>query len=143
MVMTADEAVSVAKDLRNTQTEERAQLDIIRRYWKGRQPLPAVIPASAPREVREMARIARVNIIKIVVESITQSLRVVSMRTSDQADDKIVDRAWQIWQRNAMDARQSGLVRATTAYGTGYEIVLPGTPAPVIKPVSPRKLTAM
>jgi len=143
MVMTSDQAVSVAQELRNIQTAERAQLDVIRRYWKGRQPLPAVIPTSAPREVREMARIARVNIIKIVVESITQSLRVVSIRTPDQEQDSVVDRAWQIWQRNAMDRRQAGLVRATTAYGAGYTIVLPGTPAPVIKTVSPRKLTAM
>lgn len=143
MAMTPDQAIEVASDLHKTQTEEREQFDVLRRYVKGRQPLPAVIPASAPAEVREMARVARVNLIKIVVESITQSLIVTNLRTVDQAQNEVVDRAWQIWQANQMDRRQSGLVRATTTYGTGYVIGLPGKPAPVIRPVSPRKLTAM
>lgn len=143
MVMTAADAIGVAQDLRKTQQADREQLDILRRYWKNTQPLPAVIPADAPAEVREMARVARVNIIKIVVESITQSLLVMNLRTPDERDDRIVDRAWRIWQANGMDSRQSGLVRATTAYGTGYMIVLPGQPAPVLRPVSPRRLTAV
>ncbi len=143
MVMTAREATDVAHNLRKTQQADREQLDILRRYWKGTQPLPAVIPSDAPAEVREMARVARVNMIKIVIESITQSLFVMSLRVPDESQDEVVDRAWQIWQANGMDARQSGLVRATTAYGTGYEVVLPGTPAPVIRPVSPRRMTAL
>jgi hypothetical protein len=143
MVMSVREATDVAQKLRKTQQADREQLDILRRYWKGTQPLPAVIPSDSPAEVREMARVARVNVIKIVIESITQSLFVTSLRVPDDADDKVVDRAWKIWQANGMDARQSGLVRATTAYGTGYEVVLPGDPAPVMRPVSPRRMTAM
>lgn len=143
MVMTASEAIDVAQDLRKAQQADREQLDILRRYWKGTQPLPAVIPGDAPAEVREMARVARVNIIKIVIESITQSLFVTSLRVSSQEQDDVVDRAWQIWQANRMDARQSGLVRATTAYGAGYLVGLPGKPTPVMRPVSPRRMTAM
>lgn len=143
MVMTAPQALDVAHDLRKAQAADRTELDILRRYWKGTQALPAVIPSNAPAEVREMARVARVNMIKIVIESITQSLIVMSLRVPDDRDDAIVDRAWQIWQTNRMDARQSGLVRSTTAYGTGYEVVLPGRPTPVMRPVSPRRMTAM
>jgi hypothetical protein len=141
--MTQAQAVEAAQDLRKAQAADRAELDILRRYWKGTQALPAVIPSNAPAEVREMARVARVNMIKIVIESITQSLLVMSLRVPDDRDDAIVDRAWEIWQTNRMDARQSGLVRSTTAYGTGYQVVLPGRPTPVMRPVSPRQMTAM
>jgi hypothetical protein len=41
---------------------ERDQLDLIRRYWKGRQALPAVIPSTRRARSRTMARIARVNV---------------------------------------------------------------------------------
>jgi hypothetical protein len=50
---------------------------------------------------------------------------------------------WNIWQANKMDARQTGLHRATFAYGAAYAVVLPGDPVPVIRPASPRHLTAM
>jgi hypothetical protein len=90
-----------------------------------------------------MARTARVNIIKIVVESMTQSLIVDSMRATDERDDAVIDAAWAIWQANGMDRRQFGLSRAITAYGTGYEVVLPGRPVPVVRPVSPRSMTAL
>lgn len=143
MVMTREAVVATARDLFAQQTSERSQLDIVRRYWTNKQALPAIIPAAAPREVKVMARVARVNVIKIVIESITQSLIVTGIRTADQREDEAAARAWAIWQANAMDRRQSGLVRATTAYGTGYGVALPGVPEPVMRPVGPRQMTTM
>ncbi len=142
MVMNATEAATVGREMVKQLSNDRTQLDILRRYWLGRQPLPLVVPQSAPREVREMARVARVNVIKIVVESITQSMIVDSIRATDRDEDPIIARAWSIWQANGMDRRQFGLTRATTAYGTGYMLVLPGEPEPVMRPYSPRHLTA-
>lgn len=144
-------AVSRASELLEKQKAAREQhLDPVRRYWKGRQPLPAVIPSSAPSEVREMARIARVNIVDIVVGSLVQSLIVEGYRAeqpeSDASDAEMVDATlpvWDTWQANRLDKRQAGIHAAAVAYGTGYSVVLPGTNGPVVRGVSPRKMTAL
>lgn len=122
---------------------ERAELDVLRLYWTGRQRLPAVIPSDAPNEVREMARIARVNVIDIVVNSLTQALFVDGFRARDpETQDDVTVPVWSAWTANRMNKHQSGLHRAATAYGTAYTVVTPGEPVPVIRPVSPRLLTA-
>lgn len=139
------DAVDKARELRDEQDRERKDLDLVRRYWQGRQRLPGVIPRAAPREVLEMARMARVNVIEIVVESLAQSLHVDGFRTEHDGPDgpEDVDAAhWHVWQANRLDKRQSGLHRAACAYGTAYNVVWMGTPAPVVRPVSPRLMTA-
>jgi hypothetical protein len=42
-----------------------------------------------------------------------------------------------------MDARQTAAHRSAISYGAAYAVVLPGDPVPVIRPVSPRSLTAV
>lgn len=146
MALTPDQATRVAKDLYRYHQTERSRLDRIRRYWKGRQSLPAVIPVSAPREVRELARISRVNICDIVVSSFTQALFVDGFRTEIVRDGETFDEnadVWKAWQANRMDRGQSAVHRAALAYGTAYVVVTPGKPLPVITPRSPRKLCAM
>ena len=139
-MLTPDQAVAQARELKKFYEGERIQLDLIRRYWKGVQRLPEVIPTSAPREVRTMARIARVNVCPIVINSLTQSTFVDNFRTKDDAEDAEV---WAVWQANKMDARQTGIHRAAFAYGAAYAVVLPGDTMPVIRGVSPRRLTAV
>ncbi len=141
MVMTAEAATAAAHEMRKLEEQARHDLEQVRRYWTGKQALPLVSPADSPRGIKGMARRARVNVIKIVIESITQSLIVSGIRTSDEREDEVAAAAWQVWQRNAMDSRQFGLVRATTAYGTGYGVSLPGAPIPVMRPVGPRQMT--
>jgi HPt (histidine-containing phosphotransfer) domain-containing protein len=141
-LLTPGNAVDQVRLLRGYHETERAQLDMIRRYWRGRQAIPAVIEDDAARIVKIMARIARVNVCPIVVDSLTQATFVDGFRSpklQDEQDSKV----WQVWQRNKMDARQTGLHRATYGYGTGYTVVLPGDPVPVIRCVSPRRMTAM
>lgn len=138
MPLSENAATSLARRLREHQQSERAVLDNIRRYWVGRQQLPRVIPNAAPAEVHEMARMARVNVLGIVVESMAQSLFVDAFRVGKSEEKAAV---WKTWTANRMSSRQSGIHRATLAYGTGYAVVLPGTPAPVIRGVSPRFLT--
>lgn len=138
--LTPDQAIEQAGILKGYHQGERAQLDLVRRYWKGLQRLPAVIPSTAPREVREMARIARVNVCQIVIDVLAQSTFVDNFRTNDSAEDLEV---WKIWQANKLDARQTGIHRATFAYGAAYAVVTPGDPFPVIRGVSPRAMTAM
>lgn len=146
-MLTEAQAIAQARELKQLYQGEREHLDLIRRYWKGVQRLPEVIPSSAPREVRMMARISRVNICKIIVDSLAQSLFVDNFRANGDSDDNgsaggaAID-IWNIWQANKMDARQSAIHRAAAAYGAAYAIVTPGKPVPVIRAVSPRHLLA-
>jgi hypothetical protein len=142
-LLDAKQAVEQVARLKDVHVAERAQLDVVRRYWKGRQALPGVIPSSAPREVRIMARIARVNICPIVVDSLAQSTFVDGFRTESDTPADGAQSVWDVWQANKMDARQTGLHRSAYAYGAAYAIVLPGDTMPVIRPVSPRELCAV
>jgi hypothetical protein len=155
-------ALELADNLFGIQAQERTQLDVLRRYVTGKQALPLVIPRDAPAEVREMARIARVNLIAIVVNSLVESmyvdnLRVVSTPDAGSGDpdepatriegaedaEDVTHEVWRAWQANKMDRAQSGLYRAVFTYGYGYAIALRGAPLPVIKVFSPRTMTAL
>jgi hypothetical protein len=144
-----DSVLALADKLEGDQNNDRVQMDTLRRYFTGKQQLPQVIPQDAPREVREMSRISRINMIKIVVEALVESLYVDNIRSVDDpksdatgdADD-VVSNIWAAWQANRLDGRQGGLYRAVFQYGCGYMVVTDGDPYPVIRPVSPRKLTA-
>lgn len=133
-------AVDQARRLYGYHCAERTQLDIIRRYWKGRQKLPAVIPIGTPGEVRVMARSSRVNVMPIVINSLVQSTFVEGFRTKADDNNSAV---WSTWQANRMDARQTAIHRAAYGYGCAYAVVLPGDPEPVIRGVSPRSATVM
>jgi hypothetical protein len=141
-VLTPGQAVEQVEILRGYHLSERGQLNLIRRYWKGAQNLPVLVPPDAPREMKVLARIARVNVCKIVVDSLAQSLFVDGFRV-DKNDDGTSSKIWQTWQANKLDARQTPIHRAAHAYGTSYAVVLPGDPFPVIRGVSPRRMTAM
>lgn len=140
MALTPEQAVSRARELHDQREAERRRLDEVRRYWMGRQKLPAVIPTASPHEVRILARLSRVNVIGIVVESLAQSLAVEGFRAERQAENAAV---WDVWQANKLDARQSIVHRAVLAYGVAYAVVTPGTPVPVIRGLSPRRLTTL
>ncbi|MET0419508.1 MAG: phage portal protein, partial [Actinoplanes sp.] len=122
------------------------------RYSTGKQALPLVIPQDAPREVHEMARISRINLIAIVINSLVESLFVDNLRVTvdGEADEggatqpeQVTAPIWKTWQANKLDRGQSGLYRAVFTYGYAYMVVTAGTPTPVIRPLSPRTLTAM
>lgn len=144
MPLSATDAAGRAQELADRQFAERAELDVLRRYWTGTQRLPMVIPSDAPAEVREMARKARVNVISIVVDSLTQALFMDGFRARDEeTGDDVTVPVWQAWRANRMNKRQAGVHRAAAAYGWAYTAVIPGEPVPVIRTVSPRLMTAM
>lgn len=146
MPLSPSDAVDQVDELRKMHETERRHLDVIRQYWKGRQQLPAVIPSSAPAEVRQMARIARVNVCDIVVEALTQSTFVDDFRAEVNEDGQRLDRSlsvWDVWQANRFDRRQEGVHRAAYGYGTSYVTVLPGDPVPKMAGKSPRHMTAL
>ena len=144
-MLSRSQAVDTVHELVPVHDTERSKLDLIRRYWKGRQNLPAVVPSSAPREVRKMAEVSRVNVCDIVVDSLTQSLFVEGFRPGRELPETPDDNVgtWDAWQANRFDRGQVGVHRAGVAYGTSYTTVLPGDRFPVIRGHSPRQMTAM
>lgn len=153
-----DEAacIALADRIHSEHVGERQDLDVLRRYVTGKQPMPMVIPRDAPVEVREMARISRINLIAIVVKALVESLYLDSFRAPDLPDIEIdgegepgppaddpLGEVWNAWQANKLDRGQGGLYRAVFTYGFAYVAVTPGKPYPVIRAVSPRRMMAM
>jgi hypothetical protein len=160
MAMTEAEAIDAAMRLRDIQQRERQEFDVLRLYATGKQALPLVVPKDAPAEVRELARISRINLIKIVIMSLVESLYLDNIRVTQedidvdpeaaggglvppQGPDNVIAPIWQALQANRFDRGQSGLYRAVFEYGIGYVIATPGKPEPVIRTFSPRSVTAL
>ena len=135
-----DAAIELARRLHGYHIIEREKLDVVRRYYKGIQARPVVIPNGSPREVIVMARSSRVNVMPIIVNSLVQSMFVDGYRAKLESDNAVV---WDAWQANQMDARQTGINRATFEYGTAYVAVRPGNPFPLIEGKSPRVFTTL
>jgi len=98
------------------------------------------LAAGVPPDVRRLAEMSRVNMLKFVVDATVQVMYVDGFRSPKQTDE---DPAWDVWQQNRMDARQIGVHRSALSYGASYVVVLPGDPVPVLRGASPRKLTAV
>lgn len=147
-MLTEGQAIEAASHLRGNLETERMDLDVLRRYATGQQELPLVVPRDAPAEVRELARISRINLIAIVVTSLVESLYVDNVRTSQkpgstsEADPEALSPIWDVWQKNRLDMRQAGLYRAVFQYGYGFMVVTPGDTAPLVRPLSPRRMHA-
>jgi hypothetical protein len=133
------EVVGWARRLLEIRKAEAEKLDWVHQYWRGTQPLP-VTPRGVPVEVKKMAMMSRVNVLGLVVDVLAQSLYVVGYREEGAGEDEAT---WGTWQKNALDAHQTGVHRAALGYGTAYTLVLPGDSATVIRGVSPRRLTAL
>ena len=138
MTLSKSEALDAAAKLLELREGEQARLKKISAYMKG-EASSVYVPKGARQEYKWLIRRARVNILPLVVTVVAQALYVDGYRPAGSSQNA---RAWEIWQANRMDARQHGLHRAALKYGVAYAVVLPGEPVPVIKPKSPRRLTA-
>ncbi len=140
MPLKPDAALEQAVRMHGIQTAERERLNVLRRYYKGVQARPMVIPSNGPREVRVMARSSRVNVIPIVVNTLVQSMFVDGFRAKGDSENAAV---WRAWQANGMDSRQTAIHRAAFQFGVAYSTVLPGDKLPVIRGHSPRSMTTL
>lgn len=145
MPLSNEDAVAVAKALMEQCNGERSRLDRLLEYRRfgvakygalsdGRL---AGLPVGVPQEVRTLAKISRVNLLAYVVTSRVQDMYVEGFQSSTSPDNVP---AWGYWQANGLDARQVGVHRAALTFGAAYAVVLPGSPAPVIRGVSPRDM---
>lgn len=147
MPLTNPDAVQVATSLLVKREGERQRLERLLAYrQRGVGPHGALsdgrlagLPTGVPEEVRVLAKLSRVNLLGYVVSSRVQDMYVEGFQTPESPENVP---AWGIWQANGMDARQIGVHRAALTFGSSYVVVLPGSPAPVLRGVSPRQMTA-
>lgn len=148
-MLSVDELTKAATRLKEAKRVEAERLDLIHGAVRGDNS-NIYVPRSASTEFRELVRQAQFNVLPLVVTSLAQALYVDGYRPSGSLEDSPVWDA--VWQPNRMDARQAGLYRAAIEYGVSYALVLPGrmtgadgaqTRTPVIRPLSPRRCTAL
>lgn len=139
MPLSQRQVVDQTRQMLEWRNSEKSRLDRIHGYWRGIQRLQW-LHSSVPVEVKRFAEMARINVLKFVVDAAAQGMYVDGYRAPRSEDD---DPAWEIWQANGMDARQIAVHRAAIAYGVSFVTVLPGEPVPVIRAVSPRRMTVV
>ncbi|MEN6644854.1 MAG: phage portal protein, partial [Armatimonadia bacterium] len=139
MALNQRQAIAQTKLMLGWRQQEAERLDDLYAYLHGRQ-RHMWVSSSVPEEVKRMARMARVNVLGLVVSTLAQSCYVDGYR-SPTAEQEAP--AWTVWQKNRMDARQIGVHRAMFGYGAAYTTVMPGAPVAVITGHSPRNMTTV
>src|SRR5690554_3189263 len=143
VALTRDGARQVLADTLEIREKELPHLEKLWKYRRGKQPHPMEkMLEKVPQEVQDFLRFSRVNMIKLVLDVLAQSLYVEGYM-DDRPDVEGQDPVWNAWQANGQDSGQVGLHRAAFTFGASYSIVLPGQPYPVIRNVTPRRLTAV
>lgn len=137
-MLDADEVVDVATELWRKHAEELPALDVIRGYMRGELGRPS-LPEDPDDELKELARLSVKNVMPLVVDAFTSSLTVTGFR-SPSADADVA--AWQIWQRERMDARQSQVHRPAVQYGASYLLLDEVDGKVRYNPRSPRRMFA-
>jgi hypothetical protein len=134
---------------------EQVRLRRIGNYVRGRQD-PPYIPRGVNAEYRWIAKKARRNFLPLVISVISENLHVDGYKPSgttanELAQPQTPEPEWEAFRANRMVSRQHGVHRAVIKYGSAYTVVLPGQMSsdeeqqanvPVIRPVSPRRMTA-
>lgn len=118
---------------------EMAKFDQIHEYVKGERGRPEV-PPGASDEVKQIQKLCVHNVLTLVMDAFVQNLSVVGFRKASAARNS---QAWDIWQRNQMDAKQAEIYSSAVKYGTAYVVVTPGDSGVRFKPRSPRQLIAI
>lgn len=115
-----DEVLDVVRDLWKRHEAERVMHDRVYDYIRGHRGIPEV-PEGAGDELQDIAKMAVKNVLTIVVDAFAQNLAVHGFRSPESAEN---DRAWQWWQSQRLDARQSEVHRPTLTYGTAFAVLL-------------------
>jgi len=156
LIIAQDDLVSIASTALMSRQAEQHRLANISRYVRGRQD-PPFAPRGVNSEYRWIMKKSRRNFLPLVVSVISQNLHVDGYRPSGQTANEVAapqqpHPGWQTFRANRMVSRQHGIHRSVIKFGSAYLVVLPGQlstdeeqaqDVPVMRPVSPRRMTAM
>lgn len=114
------------------------RLDCFEAYYAGLH-RPPYEPETATREFKELARRSVSNLLRLIVNTMTQRLVVDGFRPSETSVENAPQWSW--WQANGLDARQKALYDEAAKLGYAGCLVMKPVegPAPVMRPVSPRE----
>ena len=149
--MEADDILTMAGQILAMRNSEQIRLHRISKYVKGRQD-PPYTPKGASTEYRWLVRRSKDNFLPLIVSVISQNLHVDGYRPTGSTAIETVSNpqdepSWAAFRANRLISRQHGVHRSLVKYGTAYVTCLPGrlndSPMPVLRPVSPRHLTAL
>ena len=118
--------------------KDRGRIGLVRRYLAGDHDKP-YCPKGARREFQLIADQSVDNWLPLVSDTFTKGLFVDGHRGPKSKSNS---KAWEHWQANGMDARQTITTRGAIDYGVSYVLVLPGRPNPVIRPIPGTKAIA-
>ena len=129
----------IVDDMWRLHLAERTYLDRIYGFTAGQLGSPH-IPEGAEVEIKDLARLSIKNVLGLVRDSFTQNLCVTGYKSALAKENAP---AWDIWQRNRMDARQAEIHRPAVTYGAAYVVVTDGDEGSVWKTRSPRQILAV
>jgi Phage portal protein, SPP1 Gp6-like len=155
VIIPQDQVLAFASDALTARNEEQARLEKISKYVRGRHEQPYA-PRGASSEYRWLMKKSRRNFLPLIVSVLSQNLHVDGYKASGETVVETVSTekpnpAWDAFRANRMVSRQHGVHRSIIKYGSAYVVVLPGQMStdeeqpqkvPVIRPASPRRLTA-
>ena len=112
----------IVDDMWRLHLSERTYLDRIYGFTAGQLGAPH-IPEGAEVEIKDLARLSIKNVLGLVRDSFTQNLCVTGYKSALAKENAP---AWDMWQRNRMDARQAEVHRPAVTYGASYVVVTEG-----------------
>jgi hypothetical protein len=144
-VLSDEQALSATKAVLDLSRAEDHRLGVIADYLAGTYPSSAFVPRkvqnkAASKEYAGIIARSRQPVLSLPVATLSQGMFVDGFRPARSATNAP---GWEHWQANRMDARQIGLNTGAVAYGAAYLVILPGSPVPVWRPVSARRMRAM
>jgi SPP1 Gp6-like portal protein len=155
VILDPDEVPQIATKLVRLRGAEQRRLQRIGAYMEGKHD-PPYAPKGVNSEYRWIMKKSRRNFLPLVVSVVSQNLHVDGYKPGGATAVETVssaapEPAWSAYEANRMISRQHGVHRSVIEYGAAYVLVLPGELAtneelpgssvPVIRPVSPRRMT--
>ncbi len=156
MIVDIDEVGTLAEQMMQLRSMEQVRLDKIANYMRGKHAKPYA-PKGVNAEYRWIMSKAKRNFLPLVVSVISENLHVDGYKPSgtttvETASSTDPEDSWNVFRANRMISRQHGVHRSVSKYGSAYIVVLPGEMkreeeleadnVPVMRPVSPRRMTA-
>lgn len=106
------------------------QTEVLERYYAGLHPLPA--PPSKMQAYKEavdafssLSKMGVTNYVKLVADAPAERLRVTGFKFGDPKNRQDDSAAWQIWQRNHLDADSGTLQHKAIVTGQAYAMTWP------------------
>jgi hypothetical protein len=157
MIVDQADVPSIANQILRMRSVEQARLRKISKYMQGTHD-PPYAPKGVNSEYRWIMKKSRRNFLPLIVSVISQNLHVDGYKPSGEttvetANSPSPEPSWSAFEANRMISRQHGVHRSVTKHGAAYVLVLPGqlstdeelpgANVPVLRPVSPRRMTAL